>query len=198
MPSVKPLSQTPRQPPTKTTWKVTYEQKVTKKQDVKKQDVKKQPPAKQLHRRVSLAMEEDDLKPPPKPQNVESFFEPPMVQSSDPTPPFPKPASYPSMLPLVMPVLPMSTAGVEEASSPVITPPSTPMQEDDIPPPPPEMPDNWMLSDSAMPLTEPLVFEGKTFHYLDACSFDCLHEDRGADQEWGFSMKDADEFLAGM
>lgn len=191
MPSVKPLSETPRKPPTKTTWKVTYEQTIKPKQDVKV----KRPPARQPRR---ISSDAADFAPPPKVQkSMAVAVEPPMVQSSDDRIlPFPRPSSFPAILPLVMPVLPKST-GLEQPG-PVITPPHTPNLEDDedMLPPAPDIP-AWMLSDSA-PLNEPLLFEGKTFHYLDACSFDCLHEDRHSVEAGGFSMKEADEFLAGI
>lgn len=191
MPSVKPLSQTPRKPPTKTTWKVTYEQPIKKKQDSSSK--MKRPAAKQLRRISDMQV---DLAPPPKVQRtMEQTVEPPMVQSSDDRIlPFPRPSSFSAILPLVMPVLPKST-GLDQPGM-VITPPHTPEIQEDVLPPAPEIPE-WMLSDTTS-LNEPIVFEGKTFHYLDACSFDCLHEDRQSVEAGGFSMKEADEFLAGI
>jgi len=194
MPSVKPLSQTPRKAPAKTTWKMTIEPPLENKQDKKPKRVVQ-------HRRVSVC---EDYQPPAvkrsatvvePPMKSAQVFEPPMIQNSEPVFPLPRPTSFPAILPLVMPVLPKSMD--LEQPAPVITPPSTPMQEEDLLPPAPEMPDGWMLSDSA-PLGEPLIFEGKTFHFLDACSFDCVQEDGGHDQAWGFSMKDSDAFFAGM
>jgi hypothetical protein len=225
IPPVKPLDETPRKPPNKTTWKMTYESTPLK----KKQD--KKPTLQVKHRRVSvcesdyepfvvqssesvcesdyeaLAVQssesvcESDYEPLVVKSNelsespmIESY-EPPMVQSSEPVLPMPRPPSYAAILPLVMPVLPKSSMELDQ-TAPTITPPSTPMQEDELPAT--EIPDEWMLSDDD-PLDQALVFEGKTFHFLDACSFDCLHEDQGYDQaSCGLSLKDSDAFFAGM
>jgi hypothetical protein len=201
MPPVKPLDETPRKPPNKTTWKMTYEPPPLK----KKQD--KKPKSQVKHRRVSvcesdyepLVVQSSELSESPmvesyEPPMVESY-EPPMVESSEPVLPMPRPPSYPAILPLVMPVLAKSSMDLDQ-TAPTITPPSTPMQEDELPAT--EIPDEWMLSDGD-PLDQPLAFEGKTFHFLDACSFDCLHEDQGYDQaSCGLSLKDSDAFFAGM
>ena len=183
MPFVQPLSQTPRKPPTQTTWKMTFEQKPQEKKAIKRA-IKQ--------RCVSIG---DDVGPL---DIVSGDFEPlavavdAVVEGAQP-PLLSRPASYPKILPLCMPVLP----ALEQPTSMTVTPPQTPTLEADLPPPPPEMPGDWLLADSILQ-DEMLFFEGKTFHYLDACSFDCLQEDRGYDPAWGFSMKDSDEFFAGM
>jgi hypothetical protein len=203
MPPVKPLDQTPLKPPNNnTTWKMTYTQTLKKKEEENK------PKPKLQHRRVSLGEEPMAVQSiePPVVQSAQHFIaepqfntekaEPSMVQSAEIAFLMPRPPSYPRILPLVMPVLPRTTEFDETRST--ITPPQTPLLEDDLPPPAAEIPNDWLLSDS-VPLDDPISFEGKTFHYLDACSFDCLHEERENDQSsWGFSMKDSDVFFAGM
>jgi hypothetical protein len=201
MPPIKPLDQTPLNKPTgeTTTWKVTYTQSLKK----HRQEKENAPKPTHKHRRVSMSEE-------PTTTTIQRF-EPPVVPSKVPTAEqfipekakssmvynaeneeeialsLSRPPSYPKILPLVMPVLPRSCSST-------VTPPQTP----ELPPPAPETPDDWLLSDTS-PLDEPISFEGKTFHYLDACSFDCLTEDRGNDQSSrGFNHKEMDDFFAGL
>ena len=95
--------------------------------------------------------------------------------------------SFPSTLPLSMPMLPESMTSI-----PVVTPPQTPLQQ--VIPLPSELQSDWLLEDE-MEDEMQITFEGKTFHFLDTSSFDYLREDRGYDQAWD-DTKD-DDFLAG-
>jgi hypothetical protein len=205
MPPIKPLDQTPLNKPDdeKTAWKVKYTQSMKK----HRQDKEKAPKPTLKHHRVSTC--DDPMTAPTS--TTPQRFAPPVVPSaehfiSEKAQPstisskkddeefalsLSRPPSYPKILPLVMPVLPRSCPST-------VTPPQTPVLDEALPPPVPEMPDDWLLSDTG-PLDEPISFEGKTFHYLDACSFDCLAEDGGNDQSTrGFSLKDTDEFFAGL
>ena len=197
MPPIKPLDQTPLNKPTgeTTTWFFT--------QSLKKQRQEKEKPPKPTLKHRSVSMGEE-----PMTTSTVQSFEPPVVPSKLPTTEqfisekpkssvlynpekeeeitfsLSRPPSYPKILPLVMPILPISCPST-------VTPPQTP----ELPPPVPEMPDDWLLSDTG-PLDEPISFEGKTFHYLDACSFDCLTEDRGNDQpSQGFNRRKQMTFL---
>jgi hypothetical protein len=103
------------------------------------------------------------------------------------------PPSFPSNLPLVMPVLPKSRSDVFElaASMRVVTPPSTPFQQV-ISLPPDNMPSAWLLEDEVDDDEMQITFEGRTFHYLDTSSFDGFGEERAYDL--GFFAKKS--FLA--
>lgn len=203
MPPIKPLDQMPPKPPTGNipTWKVTYTQTVKTKKKPKPAFARRvsvepqmvvqraEPPVVQSSRQFINEKIEPSFVQSSEQFNTEKAT-PSMVQSADDVLPIPRPPSYPKILPLVMPILPKCD------TSAIITPPLTPQPDGDLSTS--EMPDEWLLSDSS-PLDEPISFEGKTFHYLDACSFDCLQEERGNDQSsWGFSLKDSDAFFAGL
>ena len=117
----------------------------------------------------------------------EEAFEPPSFLSAN-------------QQPLVMPVLPRSndslrnTATPTSFPAPTVTPPQTPQQVQILPPA--EVPSDWLLSDSTFlgPEDDAITFEGKTFHYLDSSSFECLDDNK--DPLAWISIKETDELFA--